>query len=732
MPDFTGKVQLDGAQNYELILDIDETVNAAANSSSLAWKLRVNDVNNYGSFGNYATNWSINVGSASSGTIPSFPAGDFTIASGTKTVTHNSDGTKTLTVTGAWDSKHSNIGKGTVSYSITLTKIANGPAVPTGLTLSNVTPVSMRASWNAVAGATSYRLRWSEDPAFVTGVSSGSTTGATLFDIPNLKPNTKYYVQVRAANASGDSALSSSVNATTLTIPAPSFTVVPSASGLTARLTFSPPAGIPASQILGYQYEYTDITAGGAPVLNPGLVAAVADVGGLIPGHVYDWRARATLTLSRGISPYTALQRVTQPRPAINPGDYFDGDTPGTADVPPVGDFDYQWTGTAQGSTSIAVGLVPEGWELSFGGAGTGVLYRVTAGLFGDYAARAVITRDATVAGVRMGQRALSPYWTGVVAGETYVGSIHVKLSRGNSMAAEITWLTSGGAVISRTVGAATSVPSGDWYRLVAGGTVPATTAYAVVRAIDVAGTGWSLWQAGDIIDLDGAMVSFGELYDYFDGSFAPDGTFVYAWTGTANASTSSRTPIAQASAAVLEAPAVRLDPGAYAIIDPACAPPAPPRPPVVPNACITDAGVWRRKLSNIPATLISEYLDVVPTFEITTRLNNVSQLRIRVYENPDGRPAEQVDTSRWISEQIVSYIPKNTVLTIDGALQRAYASVAGGASVSADSLLYGSKGAPPTWPVLSCGMGYTISADLPIDVPQLDATLEAFVTTRY
>jgi hypothetical protein len=753
MASYTGKVQLSGAQNYELILDVTSSTNNSTNQSTLSWTLRVNDVNNWGSFGNYSTNWSSNVGAARSGSIGSFPAGDFTIASGSNTVSHNADGTKSLTVSGTWDSKHSNIGSGTVSYSITLPTVPRAPGVPTAVTLNTPTASTLKLNWTAPASVggsaiSAYEYQVWYDASFPSGTPLLSVAGTLrTATATGLDPKRIYHGRVRAKNAQGVSAWSSvPVNETS---PAGPPTIVPtsSASGLSTHVVLTPPAGAVApDQYRVVREEVPRVTSNPSTLMFETTLASFdvpADVPGTaweaLPGANYAWSAQGiwfqTGTSYQWTGPFSTPLNVVQKKPNTNPGDYFDGSTDDTGS-----DVDYKWgatgTGVAHADISIAVGQLVDGWEAN-PGTGAAVMYRVTAGLYGDYAARVVITRDTTSAGARFGQANVTGKQSEVAFDANYVGSIYVKLSRGNSVAAEITWLTAAGVLISRTVGTPTNVPSGAWYRLVVGGTAPSTAALAVVRVIDVAGTGWSLWQGGDIIDLDAAMITFNALEDYFDGSFTPTTDYLYDWTGVDDASTSTRTPLALASPAsfgddsvVLADPL--LAPGVYTIVDPACVPPRPPRPPAVPNACITETGIWRRITAVIPPSLIADYLDVVPTFQVITKTSALSQLRIRIYENPLDLPPAQVDTTTWISEQIISYIPKATIMTVDGVLQRTYASVNGSQQVTADHLLYGSNGGPPVWPVLGCGIGYLVTADLPTNVPKGDSELLAAVTVRY
>lgn len=216
----TFSVQLDGVRDYVLRLDVTPgTPNQSANTTPVSWALRVDDVANWGSFGSYSTAWSINVGSGSSGSIASFPAGDFTIASGTKTIAHNADGTKTLSVSGTWDSKHSNIGKGTASGSITLTRIPKVPATMSAPTLSAATVAGLTVAWSAPnnmgSGITGYDIQYSTASNF-SGATTLAVTGSSRA-LTGLAPATTYYVRMRAKNGVGAGAWSASSSLKTLT-----------------------------------------------------------------------------------------------------------------------------------------------------------------------------------------------------------------------------------------------------------------------------------------------------------------------------------------------------------------------------------------------------------------------------------------------------------------------------------------------------------------------------------
>jgi hypothetical protein len=326
-------------------------------------------------------------------------------------------------------------------------------------------------------------------------------------------------------------------------------------------------------------------------------------------------------------------------------------------------------------------------------------------------------------AGLRAGQKNADPYRTEVTAGAIYVGSIYAKPSRSQNLQAEITWTNIAGAQISQSRGAATLVSGGAWVRLSVKATAPAGAQRAVVRVVDVAGTGWVVWKSGESMDLDGAMISLNEEFPYFDGDSLDTSEFIYEWEGATNASVSTKTPVSLATqAASFDSPSLLVG---------CVVPPKPPRPPSIPSDCIVDVGVWRRYYVDIPSTHVSDWLAGVLTLRVATGAVPANQVRIRVYPNPFNSPSSQVDTDVWCSEQIISYLPQATVLTLDGVTQRAWAEVDGGSPQSADHLLYGTGGTPATWPILSCGVSYLISLEVPIDAPEGNVSIEAAVTTR-
>lgn len=100
--------------------------------------------------------------------------------------------------------------EGNVDYvAITVTGEASktSPVIPTGLTLSNVSPKVVFVAWNPVSYASTYRVRYSTKP-ILYGASNQSSNNASLL-LTDLTPNSTYYIQVQAYNDYGYSRYSS-------------------------------------------------------------------------------------------------------------------------------------------------------------------------------------------------------------------------------------------------------------------------------------------------------------------------------------------------------------------------------------------------------------------------------------------------------------------------------------------------------------------------------------------
>jgi len=642
-----------------------------------------------------------------------------TVASGyTQWVSHDGNGDLNIWID-ASHTTNSVLGSAdTAGTWLAIDRIAKVPNAPSLNTIWAVTTNSFQVNWNTPAdnGSTidMWEHQWDDNPTFPSplvwqDIWNGNYTNPS--GQVALLPGTTYYVRAHARNGVGWGAFGPTVSQTTLPSSPPGLSIAADPSGKSATLSMTSPGGV--TGVTSYSIERR--TLGSTTVTPYSTPTSPYTVEGLTPGTTYEWRASAWIGTYQ--SPWSSWQALIQPNPNTNPGDYFDGSTPAKPDQV------YSWTGAVGNSTSIATGDVPQGW-LAFGtgnptAGATGSVMQVTGGVSGLYAARTMFYSDQTTPGFLVGTDFALPALADVTPRATYVGSIYVNPSKTTRGSAVISWRTAAGAALSTSVGEASEVGPGAFRRFTVTAVAPDTAEFASVAWADSVGTGHALWLGGDSIIADAAMLSLSELFPYFDGDTPDAGGYDYEWIGLPNASISTRTQTATAD---------EVDP----LQDPDCPPvPAPPRPPTVPSDCIEDIGVWRRYWASIPASEVSDWLTVLPTMELETQAAAARQVRVRMYANPFEYPSSLVDTSVWCSEQIISYIPPNTLFTLDGMTQRAWAEVAGGAARTADHLVYGSNGTPSTWPHLSCGISYLVSFDVPLDAPEGNIKPSVYLTQR-
>lgn len=161
------------------------------------------------------------------------------------------------------------------------------------------------------------------------------------------------------------------------------------------------------------------------------------------------------------------------------------------------------------------------------------------------------------------------------------------------------------------------------------------------------------------------------------------------------------------------------LEPTFSVISDPLC--PAlipPPLPPSVSLGCFELPANWRRRQITLPATFIPLWGEVVPKFSIHARDDDVRNLRLRFYADVEGDGDISDDPCAYCGDIIVSYVPQGFTLVVDGSEQTVYAVDATQRRHPVSNLLFASDGTPFDWPVLSCGMGYIVTLDLPQTQP--------------
>ena len=163
-------------------------------------------------------------------------------------------------------------------------------------------------------------------------------------------------------------------------------------------------------------------------------------------------------------------------------------------------------------------------------------------------------------------------------------------------------------------------------------------------------------------------------------------------------------------------------------VFDPSC--PAfvqPPAPVTVPLGCYEPPKNWKRRQFTIPEEFIPLWGEVVPRIEIHAAKTEVRNLRVRFYADVDGDNNIDDDVCAYCGDFVVSYVPAQETLVIDGSDELVYVEAPGAVGRRrADSLVFATDGTPFEWPVLSCGFGYIVTIDSPqtATLPKIDLSL--------
>ncbi|MYG93833.1 MAG: family 20 glycosylhydrolase, partial [Acidimicrobiia bacterium] len=178
-------------------------------------------------------------------------------------------------------------------------------------------PPGPPGSFSAVPGKQKVDLSWSvptnDGGSSVTGYKvqyrtksggnwmahSHSGTGITT-TVTNLTTGTTYEFQVRATNAKGDGAWSTTVEATPAEEPAAPVGLTATAGAGEVVLSWSVPTNDGGNAITGYQVRYREEGAGGWSTHSHSGMTRTATVINLTAGTVYEFRVRATNAIGNG------------------------------------------------------------------------------------------------------------------------------------------------------------------------------------------------------------------------------------------------------------------------------------------------------------------------------------------------------------------------------------------------------------------------------------------------
>lgn len=183
------------------------------------------------------------------------------------------------------------------------------PAAPILVSPGNGQPnaaTSLTLTWNAVSGATSYRVQVATNSNFTTGiVLDDSTVTATSRNIAGLLNSTQYFWRVRATNPGGPGPYSTTFSFTTIVVPppAPSLTSPPDGQtnvSLVPTMTWNA-----APTATSYRLQVARDTLFAILVFDDSLIVGTSrQIAQLISNTTYYWRVRAKNI--GGVSPFSS------------------------------------------------------------------------------------------------------------------------------------------------------------------------------------------------------------------------------------------------------------------------------------------------------------------------------------------------------------------------------------------------------------------------------------------
>jgi hypothetical protein len=152
-----------------------------------------------------------------------------------------------------------------------------------------------------------------------------------------------------------------------------------------------------------------------------------------------------------------------------------------------------------------------------------------------------------------------------------------------------------------------------------------------------------------------------------------------------------------------------------------------PPGPPSVPLGNYNPPLNWLRRQFTIPKQYVPLWGEVVPKVSVHARDADLRNLRLRFYADPYNIGSIEDDPCAFCGDIVISYVPKDHSLVLDGSTQTVYVLTPGGDTRRADSLVFKTDGTPFEWPTLSCGFGYIVTLDLPQTQPSPVVDLSLF-----
>ena len=202
-------------------------------------------------------------------------------------------------------------------YTNTLLRLPAAPNAPTSVTATGAdesATLSFTAAQDGFSAITNYEYRLDGTGAW-TPLSPADTTSPVT--IPGLTNGTAVGIELRAVNAMGDGAASSSVNVTPISTPRVPRSVSASAGNAQITVQFTDPVSDGGSAITNYQYSLNGGTSWTS--MSPATTSSPLTITGLSNGTTYQVSIRAVNGQGGGTA--SSALSVTPRDPSASSGD---------------------------------------------------------------------------------------------------------------------------------------------------------------------------------------------------------------------------------------------------------------------------------------------------------------------------------------------------------------------------------------------------------------------------
>lgn len=164
---------------------------------------------------------------------------------------------------------------------------------------------------------------------------------------------------------------------------------------------------------------------------------------------------------------------------------------------------------------------------------------------------------------------------------------------------------------------------------------------------------------------------------------------------------------------------------------DPNCPTPEPPPSAPVPVVCGCDPLESVGSCVTINETLIPDFQEVVPIISIYAGSQPLRGIRVTIYNNPQQRPAEELDDCDACGQFGIGYLQADATITIDGRDRRFPVTCPGRSPANGSRLVSGVNGKAFSWPVLDSCATYTICVTADALTAAPDATFDVCIVPR-